>query len=297
MLREQFKGIAKVMRAQFESINAQIFHSGDRGSSREEQVREFLRSRFPRRFSVGKGEVLSTATEPPSLSQDVIVYDSLYCPLLLSDISQVFPNESIYAVFEVKSTLDKEELRDCANKVKSVKKFPKLPGKIRVSPTTFDEGQTTPTLGGVFAFSSSTTLRTLRRNLNEINASVEPGNRIDIICVLDKGLIVSIPFDSRIPIHQTLRSSLASIDAGEDSLLMFYLLLMDHLNNSFAVPPNLMEYAGAYALSFQYETDIHADISSIFHLAFKGKAGTVSRGYATVHELLEALKLKEESKE
>lgn len=297
MLRDQFKGIAKVIKAQFEEITAQISHAGGRGVSREEQVREFLRTKLPQRFSVGSGEVMAT-TGDRSRQQDVVIYDSFYCPLLYSSVtSQIFPSESVYAVLEVKSNLDKTELEDCVKKVESVKKLPSEPGRIPISPGVLGGGQKTVTVGGVFAFSSTTSLSTLRRNLNDLNSNVELGNRINIVCVLDKGLLVNISPDKKILIHSTNTSQLASVYTGEDSLLMFYLLLMDYLNTSSVVPPNLMLYADAYALSFRYETSVHEGVSEILHSAFEDESRTISEGQATIEELLKALKLREESKE
>ncbi|MCP8317069.1 MAG: hypothetical protein H3Z51_09465, partial [archaeon] len=145
MLRKQFIGIAQIMKAQFENITTEIPHLGERGASREEQVRKFLREKLPKRFSISNGEVVAT-TQEISLQQDIIIYDAFYCPLLYSsETSQIFPSESVIAAMEVKSNLNKVELEDCIKKIESVKKLPKRPGVVSISPTVKSMGQTYPT--------------------------------------------------------------------------------------------------------------------------------------------------------
>jgi uncharacterized protein YnzC (UPF0291/DUF896 family) len=253
MLRKQFIGIAKTMKAQFENITTGIPHSGERGASREEQVRKFLRERLPKRFSIGNGEVVAT-TQEISLQQDVIIYDAFYCPLLYSsETSQIFPSESVIAAMEVKSSLNNVELEDCIKKIESVKKLPKLPGVLSISPTAKSMGQTYPTFGTVFAFSSAIKSQTLLSDLNELEKQIPLEHRIDLVCVLDSYLIANISPDRKILTGVTNTSKRAIVYSGEDSLFLFYLLLMDTLNNRAVAPPNLMLYGEAYALSFNVE--------------------------------------------
>ncbi len=56
-------------------------------------------------------------------------------------------------------------------------------------PVTFSNLINSGTLGCVFAFDSYTTLETLAENLSEINSASDSDQWIDLVIVLDKGLV------------------------------------------------------------------------------------------------------------
>ena len=94
--------------------------------------------------------------------------------------------------------LNKGQLRDAAQKIASVKALEKTSLTEADQPVTFSPIITIKTLGVVFAYDSSTSLQTLAENLAEINADYPSTQWIDIVVVLDKGVIdymVKGPFD------------------------------------------------------------------------------------------------------
>jgi hypothetical protein len=101
-------------------------HRGIKGSEREEAVRNFLRERLPRSFSVTQGEVVDFRGHH-STQLDVIVYDSQRnCPLLAKTEQSLLPAEALLSVIEVKSILTANELDACykaAAKIRSLKPF------------------------------------------------------------------------------------------------------------------------------------------------------------------------------
>ena len=72
---------------------------------------DFFRSFLPSKYSVDKGFVFD-AKEKVSDQIDVIIYDSLYAPLIFgTDAGEKFITaESVYAVFESKPKIDKRNL-------------------------------------------------------------------------------------------------------------------------------------------------------------------------------------------
>jgi len=108
----------------------------------------------------------------------------------------------VAAVIEVKSKLNKEELRDAAKKIASVKQIKAAPITNVDQPVTLSDLIMTSTLECVFAFDSYTTLDTLADNLREINSEYDSHNWIDLVVVLDQGFIsyaIQMPFGQHLP--------------------------------------------------------------------------------------------------
>ncbi len=83
----------------------------------------FLTSFLPRRYGVATGKVVDSRGHQ-SEQVDLLVYDAFYSPLLFVVGDATFvPAESVYAVFEVKQTLNKEHLDAAASKAESVRRL------------------------------------------------------------------------------------------------------------------------------------------------------------------------------
>lgn len=175
------------LREDFREIQQCNPHSGEKGSEAEEILKQFLRARLPRRFDVGAGIVLGT-DGAASRQSDVIIYDSINSPIYRTGTRlQILPRDNVPAVIEVKSKLNKDELKDAAGKIASVKKIKASPICGADQPVTFSDLITTSVFGCVFAFDSYTSLETLAENLQEINETQHSDQWIDLVVVLDKG--------------------------------------------------------------------------------------------------------------
>ena len=114
----------QILSAQLNSIRAAISHPGEKGSSLEIHVREFLRSFLPGEYGISSGFIAyhdncvgGTAKNPKYLPQkdiirlstqlDVIIYDALrFGPIMSLGSADVFPLEAVYAYMEVKSKIE-----------------------------------------------------------------------------------------------------------------------------------------------------------------------------------------------
>jgi len=111
-LWELFRSWSESMIAPLRALR-QIPHSGEKGSAVEQVFRQILTHHLPGRFSVGSGFVLGVS---PARSRqlDVVVYDALDCPIMLSSEVGLYPVDSVVAAFEVTTNLDAGKLRkDC----------------------------------------------------------------------------------------------------------------------------------------------------------------------------------------
>ena len=182
--------LVQVMQARFQQFvldfevtfsAEQVSHPGERGRLLEETLRAFLRESMPGRVGLGSGQIVGPLKGNTSKQADIVVYDALNFPLLLNTGSyQLFPNEAVLAVVEVKSTLNRRFLREAVENITSAKSLRKFP-----------TGEHPPTLGVVFCYKTSWKhTKTLFRNLAQVIAA-NPGYAPDLICSLDPAYLLS----------------------------------------------------------------------------------------------------------
>src|SRR5436190_17363386 len=81
-------------------------HKGIRGDERAAGLAKFLNEHLPERFSVTKGEVIDYRDERTG-QLDLIIYDShTSAPVTKGEENLLIPAEALYAVIEVKTTLN-----------------------------------------------------------------------------------------------------------------------------------------------------------------------------------------------
>jgi len=246
-LKQTISSIASKMRIDFENLR-QITHKESKGRAREIVMKHFLKNYLPPMLGVGSGEIVS-ADGGVSKQMDIVIFDKLHCPIFIrEDEVHIFPIESVYAVIEVKSKLGRPELEDCVEKIKSVKELSKKAyveqnGVIIHATDLYGKKfGYFPTLGFVFAF-DSIKIDTLRQKLDELNRekNIKLEHRVDSVCILNKGIITNRTRDGKINHTPEPESKLVSIET-ENSLLLFYILLMEVLNQTWMPPVRILEY-------------------------------------------------------
>ena len=246
-LEQTISSIASKMRIDFESLR-QITHKELKGRAREIVMKHFLKNYLPPALGIESGEIVSS-DGGVSKQMDIIIFDKLHCPIFIrEDEVHIFPIESVYAVIEVKSNLDRPKLEDCVEKIKSVKELSKkayVEQNGAIIHTTDLYGEKFgyfPTLGFVFAF-DSIKIDTLRQKLDELNRekNIKLEHRVDSVCILNKGIITNRTMDEKINPTPEPESKLVSIET-ENSLLLFYALLMEVLNQTWMPPVRILEY-------------------------------------------------------
>lgn len=233
----------KQLRQEFESIKKTNPHYAERGAEAENILKDFLNRLLPKRFSADTGLVIDLEDNISSQT-DVIIYDSLNSPIYRTGSRLlILPADNVASIIEVKSSLNKTELLDAAKKIASVKCLKKTPLTDVDQPVTFSPLVTTKTYGIIFAYESKTSLEALAGNLKEINKNYPSEQWIDLVVVLDKGVIgytVQSPFEQGFPawfggvtddefapppyyIH------LVKADLGDLTLNKFFVSLISHL--------------------------------------------------------------------
>ena len=119
-LAEVFLRVQQEMLAQL-ALGGMIEHGPTMGDVTERQWIALFDRYLPKRYSTTSGFVIDSRG---GLSRqiDIAIYDNLYSqPLFPQEGAVHIPAESVYAVFEVKSTISRETIRDAGEKVASVR--------------------------------------------------------------------------------------------------------------------------------------------------------------------------------
>jgi hypothetical protein len=202
LLKDLIQSAGKQLRQDFEEIKNNNPHAAESGAEAELILKTFLKDRLPRRFDIESGLVVGPGGAVSSQT-DLIIFDALNSPVYRKGPKvHILPRDNVAVVIEVKSKVNKDQLRDAAKKIASVKKLRPTPITNVDQPVTFSDMIMTNTLGCVFAFDSYTSLVTLADNLKEINSNYHSSDWIDLVVILDKGYIgyaIQLPFGQYFP--------------------------------------------------------------------------------------------------
>lgn len=185
-----FRGVSKKLKAHIEDISSSFGHSGEQGASNERIFEKFLQDYLPGRYSVGRGKILAR-NDSDTDQIDVIIYDrQRNSPLYTEEGFLAAGVESVYGVVEVKTTLNKDELRDANKKARSVLTKPRLPSIIEQhTPAGWsrETGATKPPIATCFSFRSQTSIESIHSNLMELSHLND--NFLCLVGILDQGVI------------------------------------------------------------------------------------------------------------
>ena len=161
-------------------------HGPTVGDDAELNWRKMLSSILPNRYGVAKAFVIDV---DGGLSEqlDVVIHDRQYSPLLfeIGDACYI-PAESVYAVFEVKQEVSREDLLYAGKKVDSVRRLRRTSTTIVHAGGTFSPRPIPGILGGLLALDCSwaSGFGEPFRNCVETWAD---GQRLDLGCALNQG--------------------------------------------------------------------------------------------------------------
>lgn len=111
----------ELLQTKLELSKLSITHAGTKGDVNEDHFINVLQKYLPNRYAINKGIIIDS-TGSTSDQIDVIIYDKQYTPTLLDQEKHCYiPAEAVYAVFEVKPTVNKEYLDYAGKKAESVR--------------------------------------------------------------------------------------------------------------------------------------------------------------------------------
>lgn len=253
--------IAKKLKIDYEGITTKIEHPGVKGVAREDLLKKYLRDLIPEKYAISSGLIMDYK-QICSKQQDFIIHNSFDFPnFFKTQTNTIIPIESVYATIEVKSSLNYTNLKEAMHNIESVRKLKKLES---IDSNVFFNNQISP-LGFIFAYTSRCSLEKILLKVIEINKDININHQVSIICILDKGIIISalkedvsqtqlIPSDKTIP--------LMSKSNINESLYTFFLGILDYLNTVKLTIPRFFKYAQeskAFDIHLQVPKEILTD--------------------------------------
>lgn len=261
-IRNIFKEISEQLLSEFRKT-AEVNHPGGKGDLREDSFRKFLSDYLPKRYAVGRGEVI-TPENRVSGELDIVIYDPTHCPALITSISHsVYPVESVYGAISMKSHLDSAELDDAYKNIASLKQILiRKPFQLHPSPG-FAAGITFPMpLTGVIAYASNRSLEAIASQAKALDDELPDITlRPDFIAVIGQGIVASrhqlrgsfngykLPDD---------RNEIVDLrKTGRHTLLRLYMQILAELNALILRPLELADYDNMPRLIGPYRVKRH----------------------------------------
>jgi hypothetical protein len=246
-IRNIFKATSEQLLSEFRKT-AEIKHSGGKGDLREDAFRVFLNNYLPKRYAVGRGEVI-TPENRVSGELDIVIYDPNHCPALITSSSHsVYPIESVYGAISMKSHLDSNELEDAYNNIASLKKI-----LIRQSFTHYPSAGMAIGMGcpipvtGIIAYDANRSLDAISNQAKDLDSKLSDITlRPDFIAVIGQGIIAP-----REPLrgdfnHYKLSDDMNKLvelrKTGRHTLLRLYMQILRELNALTLRPLDLQDY-------------------------------------------------------
>lgn len=232
---DEFDRVAKLMTMSLDRARKNSTHPGLKGDSAESIVRSFLIKYLPKNLEISTGHIFDI-NKKFSNQIDIIIHEKSRTPIMyLNEEKQLklIPVECVYSVIEVKSFLNKTELtkkRGVFDNMYSVRDLEKKAfyeeGAIKCPTENYGQSwKDWPINYFVFAF-NSTSLKTIAQQINDyhIKYALPPERRIDMVCVLGKGLVVNQTDEPAMNACPNATSTLKYIETKKEILLFYGLM-------------------------------------------------------------------------
>lgn len=234
-LREAFNGLQQEMTALLHVNRKVNVHAPTKGDVTEERWRDWLQDYLPNRYCVSKAHIVDCNSRC-SGQMDLVIHDRQYSPFVWNvHGSKYIPAESVYAVFEIKQTLNRENIEYAGKKISSVRLLNRTNAPIYHAGGCIKEPAPPFTiLGGILTLDADWKDPFGEPFITAIDA-LEPLHRLDIGCALDCGAF---------NINYVGDSHSRELSTTQESLIYFFLKLLTRLQQMGTVPAiDVAQYA------------------------------------------------------
>lgn len=167
---------------QLGTVRKSFQHPVIKGDGTENVWIELFNQYLPKRYRASRAFVVDSNNQF-SDQMDVVIFDRQYSPLIFHYAEQlIIPAESIYAVFEVKQTLNKKYLEKAQEHVQSVRKLHRTNLPVPHAGGTYPPRPLKPILGGILTLENEIQTETLQKHLEP---SGDPDSDLSMGCAAD----------------------------------------------------------------------------------------------------------------
>ena len=232
-LKSLYQALQKDMLAKAE-FGISLNHPVDKGDNAEANWIKWFNDYLPDRYKAAKATVIDCQGNV-SDQIDIVLYDRQYSYLAFNQNEILYiPSESVYAVFEVKQELNKENMEYAGEKAESVRKLHRTSAPIPYAAGIYKPKPLHRIIAGVLTTNSDWKYA-FGNSFKKCLAKYADYQQIDCGCVLNNGAF-----------HYDYHEAKLRISSEEESLVYFYLQLLILLQSLGTVPAiDLAEYMKA----------------------------------------------------
>ncbi len=212
-------------------------HTVTKGDHCESAWIDFFRSFLPSKYAIDKGFVFDCEGNI-SEQIDIIIYDSLYTPLIFgTDAGEKFVTaESVYAVFDSKPKIDKENLEYTNKKIESVFKLKRTSRGVINAGRYCPPRELTKIIGGILAIDSV--------NIDTVKEHMKIYKYINVGCSIKKHSFLVNRVDNEIDLKYS---------TNEETIMAFFYIILDELYKLGTVAGiDIRRYANATLNNFEF---------------------------------------------
>jgi hypothetical protein len=204
-LEKLMEGTISQLRLEADYFSTLTTHNPEKGRLNETHLVKMLRRYLPPKFGIGTGFIMAGGERIIQSSQcDIIIFDAVNnAPFYFSDAWQIYPIEMVYGVIEVKTKINKSEIKKTLRKCAELREMcggKSNPNKAYVRQGSVQEGVSTehmpyksnlPPRFFIFGYSGPSEA-TIKKNFEELTKEVSDAH-IHGFCTLDEhtGLFLS----------------------------------------------------------------------------------------------------------
>lgn len=164
-----------------------LSHTVTKGDASENVWLDLLKTYLPERYQAARAHIVD-CEGTFSECIDVVIFDRQYSPLIFYYEGQtIIPAECVYAVFEVKQTINTEHVSYAKSKVASVRRLQRTSLPIPHAGGEYDAKPLIHIYGGLLTFESDWTPPLGVSLRDSLNTSREDENHLDLGCIAAHG--------------------------------------------------------------------------------------------------------------
>ena len=267
MIQSALIAIAEKMKSDFNSSRL-YNHAVLKGESRERTViNEYLKKYLPPKYGLTSGLVIDSFGNS-SKQQDIIIYDRLNTMPLFSDSMELesqncVPIENVFAIIEVKSTLNSSTISDAFDKYKSVCDLIPIPQDL--NPVISVKTGFPAPAGFCFSFTSDWDIKRIAKEIHDLRIRKDHPKHISAFCVLGKGVVhygsVSNILEINVsPISTGSSEVYMEEEQDGDSIVRLTWIINSTLNQIVLGKPNLTNYLEHSSSTFNKKICVSPEI-------------------------------------
>ncbi len=235
-LNRLFNHVHKELCTNLELVRDTLDHPTSKGSKSEDLWIELFRKYLPKRYDVHRAFVID-AKDIISDQMDIVVHDRQFSPFVLNLAGEYFvPAESVYAVLEVKQTMNAENVDYASGKITSVRKLYRTSLPIRHAGGEYPAKPPHHILGGLVTLDNDWN-PPFGDSFREAISKAAPAGPLDIGCAAKHGV-----FEVKYALNEP---PAVAAERSEAALALFLLRFIARLQSVATVPCiDVLAYAG-----------------------------------------------------